>query len=244
MTSINLIQVIKSIISKNKKQSKKGGKDFSALKNHFMNRKFVAKSNFVLRRVLNSEDNIDILKEFIEVILDIEIKSAKINPYLERIKNKLPSEENFGIADLRVQIVGNEELNIGIQIIDGQHILTKMFLYFAQINSYQLEYKDNREFAKTITINILDDIFTKETKYHSRMILKEEKMTNILEDYLEIHILELPKFKINKDEEMSLKEAWLNYLKGENIEKAIHKSENIKKLDDLLNYYWDNEIME
>ena len=244
MTSIILIQVIKSIISKNKKQSKKGGKDFSALKNHFMNRKFVAKSNFVLRRVLNSEDNIDILKEFIEVILDIEIKSAKINPYLERIKNKLPSEENFGIADLRVQIVGNEELNIGIQIIDGEHILTKMFLYFAQINSYQLEYKDNREFAKTITINILDDIFTKETKYHSRMILKEEKMTNILEDYLEIHILELPKFKINKDEEMSLKEAWLNYLKGENIEKAIHKSENIKKLDDLLNYYWDNEIME
>lgn len=244
MTSIILIQVIKSIISKNKKQSKKGGKDFSALKNHFMNRKFVAKSNFVLRRVLNSEDNIDILKEFIEVILDIEIKSAKINPYLERIKNKLPSEENFGIADLRVQIVGNEELNIGIQIIDGQHILTKMFLYFAQINSYQLEYKDNREFAKTITINILDDIFTKETKYHSRMILKEEKMTNILEDYLEIHILELPKFKINKDEEMSLKEAWLSYLKGENIEKAIHKSENIKKLDDLLNYYWDNEIME
>lgn len=244
MTSINLIQVIKSIISKNKKQSKKGGKDFSALKNHFMNRKFVAKSNFVLRRVLNSEDNIDILKEFIEVILDIEIKSAKINPYLERIKNKLPSEENFGIADLRVQIVGNEELNIGIQIIDGQHILTKMFLYFAQINSYQLEYKDNREFAKTITINILDDIFTKETKYHSRMILKEEKMTNILEDYLEIHILELPKFKINKDEEMSLKEAWLNYLKGENIEKAIQKSENIKKLDDLLNCYWDNEIME
>ena len=244
MTSIILIQVIKSIISKNKKQSKKGGKDFSALKNHFMNRKFVAKSNFVLRRVLNSEDNIDILKEFIEVILDIEIKSAKINPYLERIKNKLPSEENFGIADLRVQIVGNEELNIGIQIIDGQHILTKMFLYFAQINSYQLEYKDNREFAKTITINILDDIFTKETKYHSRMILKEEKMTNILEDYLEIHILELPKFKINKDEEMSLKGAWLNYLKGENIEKAIHKSENIKKLDDLLNYYWDNEIME
>ena len=209
-----------------------------------MNRKFVAKSNFVLRRVLNSEDNIDILKEFIEVILDIEIKSAKINPYLERIKNKLPSEENFGIADLRVQIVGNEELNIGIQIIDGQHILTKMFLYFAQINSYQLEYKDNREFAKTITINILDDIFTKETKYHSRMILKEEKMTNILEDYLEIHILELPKFKINKDEEMSLKEAWLNYLKGENIEKAIQKSENIKKLDDLLNCYWDNEIME
>ena len=43
-----------------------------------MNRKFVAKSNFVLRRVLNTEENLDILKEFIEVILNIEIKEAKI----------------------------------------------------------------------------------------------------------------------------------------------------------------------
>ena len=52
-----------------------------------MNRKFVAKSNFVLRRVLNSKDNIDILKEFIEVILNIQIKEAQINPYLQKRKN-------------------------------------------------------------------------------------------------------------------------------------------------------------
>ena len=50
-----------------------------------MNRKFIAKSNFVLRRVLNSEENIDILKEIIESILDIKIKEAKINPYLEKL---------------------------------------------------------------------------------------------------------------------------------------------------------------
>lgn len=157
-----------------------------------MNRKFVAKSNFVLRRVLNSEDNIDILKEFIEIILDIKIKEAQINPYLEKKKNNLPAEENFGIADLRIKTNENEELNIGIQIIDGEHILTKMFLYYAQIYSNQLEYDDNREIAKTITINILDFIFTKETKYHSRMILKEEEIGNTIKDYLEMHILELP----------------------------------------------------
>ena len=50
-----------------------------------MNRKFIAKSNFVLRRVLNTEENLDILKEFIEVILNLEIKEAKINPYLEKL---------------------------------------------------------------------------------------------------------------------------------------------------------------
>ena len=126
----------------------------------FMNRKFIAKSNFVLRRVLNTEDNIDILKELIEAILNIEIKEVKINPYLGKKKNNLPAEENFGIADLRIKTDENEEENIGIQIIDGEHILTKMFLYFSQIHFNQLDYDDNREVAKTVTINILDFILT------------------------------------------------------------------------------------
>ena len=209
-----------------------------------MNRKFVAKSNFVLRRVLNTEENIDILQEFIEVILNIKIKNAKINPYLQKKKKNLPAEENFGIADLRIKTMENEELNIGIQMIDGEHVLTKMFLYFAQIHSNQLEYDDNRKVAKTITINILDFIFTKEMKYHSRMILKEEELEDTLKNYLEIHIIELPKFKLNSNKIMTLKETWITYLKGENIEKAIKKSEKIAKLDNLLKKYWREEVME
>ena len=209
-----------------------------------MNRKFVAKSNFVLRRVLNSEDNIDILKEFIEVILDIKIKEAQINPYLEKRKNNLPAEENFGIADLRIKTNENEELNIGIQIIDGEHILTKMFLYYAQIYSNQLEYDDNREIAKTITINILDFIFTKETKYHSRMVLKEKEIEDTVKDYLEMHILELTKLAMKIRKEINLKEGWMNYLRGDNIEEAIKKSKKIEKLDDILKKYWREEVME
>lgn len=209
-----------------------------------MNRKFVAKSNFVLRRVLNTEENVDILKEFIEVVLNLEIKEAKINPYLEKIKNHLPAEENFGIADLRIKTIENEERNVGIQIIDGEHVLTKMLLYYAQIHGNQLEYDENREIAKTNTINILDFILNKDLDYHSKMVLSKETMTNILNDYFEIHILQLPKFKIINHKNMTLKQAWMSYLKGENIEETIKKSEKIKKLDTLLGKYWSEEVME
>lgn len=209
-----------------------------------MNRKFVAKSNFVLRRVLNTEENVDILKEFIEVVLNLEIKEAKINPYLEKIKNHLPAEENFGIADLRIKTIENEERNVGIQIIDGEHVLTKMLLYYAQIHGNQLEYDENREIAKTNTINILDFILNKDLDYHSKMVLSKETMSNILDDYFEIHILQLPKFKIINNKNMTLKQAWMSYLKGENIEETIKKSEKIKKLDTLLGKYWSEEVME
>ncbi len=140
-----------------------------------MNRKFVAKSNFVLRRVLNTKENIDILIEFIEVILNIKIKEATINPYLEKRKENLPAEENFGIADLRVKTNEGKEINIGIQIIDGEHVLTKIFLYFAQIHVYQLDHDIKRKIVETKTINILDFIVTKSKEYHSRMILDNKK---------------------------------------------------------------------
>ena len=209
-----------------------------------MNRKFVAKSNFVLRRVLNTEENVDILKEFIEVVLNLEIKEAKINPYLEKIKDYLPAEENFGIADLRIKTTENEERNVGIQIIDGEHVITKMLLYYAQIHGNQLEYDEDREITKTNTINILDFVLNKDLDYHSKMVLSKEKMTNILDDYFEIHILQLPKFKIENSKNMTLKQAWVSYLKGENIEETIKKSEKIKKLDILLRKYWREEVME
>ncbi len=209
-----------------------------------MNRKFVAKSNFVLRRVLNTEENVDILKEFIEVVLNLEIKEAKINPYLEKIKDYLPAEENFGIADLRIKTTENEERNVGIQIIDGEHVITKMLLYYAQIHGNQLEYDEDREITKTNTINILDFVLNKDLDYHSKMVLSKEKMTNILDDYFEIHILQLPKFRIENSKNMTLKQAWISYLKGENIEETIKKSEKIKKLDILLRKYWREEVME
>lgn len=209
-----------------------------------MNRKFIAKSNFVLRRVLNTEENLDILKEFIEVILNLEIKQAKINPYLEKLEKHLPAKENFGIADLRIKTTENEERNIGIQIIDGEHVLTKMLLYYVQIHGNQLEYDEDREIAKTNTINILDFVLNKGLDYHSRMVVAEDTMTNIINDYLEIHILQLPKFKLENSKDMTLKQAWISYLKGENTEEAIKKSQKIKKLDELLEKYWKEEIME
>ena len=209
-----------------------------------MNRKFVAKSNFVLRRVLNTEENIDILKEFIEVILNVHIKEAKINPYLEKLKDNLPAEDNFGIADLRIKTNENEERNIGIQIIDGRHVLIKILLYYLQIHGKQLQYDEYRKIAKTNTINILDFIFNDDIDYHSRMVVREETMTNIINGYPEIDILQLPKFKMENYKNMTLKQAWISYLKGENIEEAIQKSKQIQKLDRLLEKYWREEVME
>ena len=110
-----------------------------------MNRKLVSKSNLVLRKVLNKEEHIDILKDMIEGILDIKIESIRLNPYLKSKEKYLPKEENFGVADVRIITKEKESLNVGIQFIDGFYIQNKLLLYYAQIHTNQLEQQENQK---------------------------------------------------------------------------------------------------
>ena len=207
-----------------------------------MNRKFVSKSNRVLRKILNSKENLDIIQDFIETFLEIKIQEIKLNPYLEIKSKNLPSKENFGIADVRIKKQDEEELNIGIQMIDGYYAQNKMLLYYAQIHSNQLEYEDNRKIAKTSTINLLDFNYLKSDSYFNKITIPSKT-----ENKIELYVLELPKFHTWKSKKISKQEAWMTYLCGNSEEKMqiiLEEFDKIKKLDNLLEDYWKNEVME
>ena len=116
-----------------------------------MNRLFVSKSNYVLRKILNKQTSLEIIKDFIEAVLKLEIKQIELHPYLDKISKFLPQEDNFGIADVRILTKDNRELNVGIQIIDGYYIQNKLLLYYAQIHGNQLEY-ENQELPKLLQL--------------------------------------------------------------------------------------------
>lgn len=212
-----------------------------------MNRKFISKSNRILRKILNSKDNLDIVQNFIESLLKIKIKEIQLNPYLEKKAKYLPEEDNFGIVDVRVKLLDNEELNIGIQFIDGYYIQNKMLLYYAQIHSNQLEYDDRRKIAKTVTINLLDFNYFDSKEYHKKVVVKPNKDEGIVDNNIELHVFELPKFKNRNSNKSNHEEAWMTYLCGEkdnSFNMVVEKFDKINKLDRLLNKYWENEKME
>lgn len=211
-----------------------------------MNRKFISNSNYVLRKVLNNEDCLGILKDFIESVLDINIKEIELNPYLEEKSKYLPREENFGIADVRIKTNINEEMNIGIQFIDGIYVQTKMLMYYAQIHLNQLEYDKKREFARTVTINLLDFNVFSSSSYDKTIKIASNEGGIKLEE-LEMYVIELPKFTIENINNMTEKEEWISYLKGYNdnlLDNKIIKNKNIILLDELLEKYWAEEKME
>lgn len=212
-----------------------------------MNRKFISHSNFVLRKVLNSKENLDIIQDFIEAVLNIEIEEIELNPYLKSKAKYLPTEENFGIADVRIRLKNSQELNVGIQFIDGYYIENKILLYYAQIHTNQLEYDEDRKVASTITINILDFDYFEMADYHQKKYIETKIDRNGKNEKLEIHTIELPKFKYIKKIPISKEEEWMIYLSGNNsslVKEVLKRNKKINKLNNLLQEYWEKETMQ
>lgn len=216
-----------------------------------MNQKFVAKSNYLLRKVLNSENNLDILQDFVEAILNVNIQKIFLNPYLNIKSKQLPAEENFGIADMRIKTKENQEFNVGIQFIDGKYIQTKLLLYYAQIHSNQIEYKDNRMITKTVTINILNQNYYDSFSYHKIIQMKSTNKgienNELKDEEILLHVIELPKYQPIFLHNLNKEEQWITYLKGDNaeeIERVKRMNYKINKLDILIDNYWEKEKIE
>ena len=221
-----------------------------------MNQKFIAKSNYLLRKVLNSEESLDILQDFIESILNINIEKIILNPFLNKKENQLQTEENFGIADVRIKTKDKQELNVGVQFIDGKYIQTKMLLYYALVNNNQIEYQDQRKIVNTITINILNQNFYDSFSYHKIVKFSnsnEQDSSNKQEKdrdedkVILLHVIELPKFQPMFLQNLDKEEQWITYLKGDNVEEVerVKKiNQKIKKLDILIDNFWNEERIE
>lgn len=221
-----------------------------------MNQKFIAKSNYLLRKVLNSEYSLDILQDFIEAILNISIEKIILNPFLNEKENQLQTEENFGIADVRIKTKDKKELNVGIQFIDGKYIQTKMLLYYLQINTNQIEYGDDRKIVDTVTINILNQNFYDSFSYHKIVEISnlnkdvsnnEQEKDEDENGAILLHVIELPKFQPIFLHNLDREEQWITYLKGDNaeeVERVKKMNYRIQRLDMLIDEYWNQEKIE
>ena len=211
-----------------------------------MNRKFISKSNYVLRKVLNQEKSLDIIKDFIEQVLEIKISKIILREYLKECSDYLPKEEDFGMVNVRIIDEKGKEKNVGIQFIDGYYIQSKILLYYAQIHMIQDKYKTNNTVVETTTINILNcEIFKIKELYKPITICGSKDKIKDFEN-VDLHILEIPKFIEKRNIIENKKDAWMAYFAGiddKMIEEAKEKDNKIEKLDNMLDEYWENEML-
>lgn len=211
-----------------------------------MNRYFIENSNITLRKILNKEENLDIVQNLIEGILKLKIKKIILRPYLEKRVQYLPKEEKYGVVIVRVIDETEKQYNIGVQFMDGLYLQEKILTFGMSIHVNQTQYDSYNNKVDTLTINFLDFQGFKTESYHKIITFLEGKdYENLkLRDEIKLHAIELPNFYSKNAE--TLEDEWLIYIKGEDekiIDKIKEKNEYIKKLDNILVDYWKKEII-
>lgn len=195
--------------------------------------------DYAFKRVFGRNGNEGILKDFLESILDIEIKNITIqNPEIP--KNMRDSK--IGILDVRAEINGKEIIEVEMQVQNQYNIDKRSPIYITKIYSDQLKEGDSYvKVKKVAVINILNFNYYERNSYHSVGRMKFEKskenekvdMGYILEeqyvtDDLEMHFIELSKFRKKNPDISSKLDQWLWLICGEEEKIKMAKNENEK----------------
>lgn len=149
-------------------------------------------------------------------------------------------ENRIGVLDLKATVNENTTIDIEIQVKDYHNMIERSTFYVAGL--YHTGLKRGEEFEtnnKVIGINILKFNIFEWKKYHSKGILKEEKLNEVITEALELHFIEIPKFLKSKNEGSKKLRQWLEFISNERkgeIEMAVKENEKIAKAKEEYEY--------
>jgi len=165
------------------------------------------RNDFVFNSFFGVERNSYLLLKFLNSILDIPISTIEfVDPHLESTH----AEDKGSVMDVRVRTAEGEQINIEMQLGNHRAFPERMLIYWAKMyGSQQKSGMGYRELRKAVQIIITDFVLLEEENYHNLYQISNQKNNSLLSNHLEIHVLELPKLRINNIIEVTELERWI-----------------------------------
>ena len=195
-------------------------------------------NDYIFKKIFTKKGNESILKDLLNSILEIKIKEIEVmadtNLEKEIETNKL------GILDIKAVLDNEIIINIEIQIINNYNMIERTLYYWSGLYYNQLKKgEDYKEVKKVITINILDYNEFQEGPYHEIAKLRREYMYRVLTDKMEIHIIQIPKFKKQRKDIRTKLDLWMKFISQidkERVKNAMNQNKEIKKAQEEYEY--------
>jgi predicted transposase/invertase (TIGR01784 family) len=184
-------------------------------------------NDLVFKKVMGEQGNEIQLKAFLEAVLDRELKSVEIDGAMELtpdiIGNKLSRLDVFAKTDDDVGI------NIEVQLKDHKNMGKRSIFYWGRTFGNALKSGKDNDYVilpDVITINLLGFDYIEdepEEEYHNIYHVRNGRSGKILDNCLEIHFIEMPKFLKLKDKDIAnnKKHRWLAFLDNNISEETL-----------------------
>ncbi|THB62676.1 MAG: Rpn family recombination-promoting nuclease/putative transposase [Spirochaetaceae bacterium] len=177
-------------------------------------------ADIFVRYLLGSEENTDILIDFINAVFsqkghDLVVEIQLLNPFnLRTIR-----ESKESILDVKAKDSKNRWINIEIQIAPDASYANRSLYYWAKSYAGQLKTGDAYgNLNPAVCINLMDfEIFPQLPGYHSCFQITEvDAPEYVLSEHLQIHFIELPKNQLDGIRSVKNQlDAWCYYFENE-----------------------------
>ncbi|GHU75230.1 transposase [Spirochaetia bacterium] len=176
------------------------------------------KSDFIFKLIFGDERNIDILKSFLQAVLDIppeEYESITIvDPHLKREDGL----DKLSILDVKIHTRSGYVIDVEIQLVDVPNMRERIALYTAKMVTEQIAKGDEYGVLKRVISIVITDyaLLPEEEPYHNVYRWLNTKTHREFTDLIELNTLELPKLPQQADK--SELWDWMRFLKCEKQE--------------------------
>ena len=203
---------------------------------------FTARNDYAFKKIFGSEENKDILIEFLSLATgiekndfnDIRIENNELQPQFY--------QDKAGRLDIKVILKDGKKIDIEMQNIYFSYYPKRSILYWCEL--FIESFKKGEAYSnlnKCIAINILNESFPLTDKLHSIYQILEIENHSQLDDVLAIHFLDLTKLKAIQETEL---EKWLLFIRTEDKkvrEKLAEGNPMIAKANVVMNNFYSNE---
>ena len=196
-----------------------------------MAEKLQVTNDYVFTTLFGKIGNEEILKGLVEAIIGAEIKSLQI---VENTKLEKDFKSNkLGILDIKAVLDDGTKVNIEMQMVNKKDIVERTLFYWSKLYVEGIKEGTNYiELPKTITINILNYGFLPDNEYHLISHLYYDKAKEkMLTDKLEIHFIDLVRFRkivTGVGDELT---AWLSFIDGSREEMVDVAMDSVKAIE-------------
>ena len=193
-------------------------------------------NDVIFKRVFTKKEKSGILEDFLSSILKVKIKKAIVKN-AEIPKDAL--KEKLSVLDIRAETDNNKIIDLEMQVKNKYNTKQRGVYYMSKNIATQLfgggHYQDIKP---SVVILILNYNLYKVNSYHviAHMKLEKTRDENYINlgytneekeatDMLEMHIIELPKYRRKKGKTYTKKEQWLSLIAGEKEKKMARLDE-------------------
>jgi len=200
-------------------------------------------NDYIFKRIFGQKKNSDILKDLLQAILpNWNIKNVEPRQEVQLETDFIT--DKVCRLDILATLDDGTKVDIEMQMRNYNDIEARSLFYTTREYHQSLENgQDYIEIPKSIGIWISNfNVFNDEGPFHEIVRLRRDYENQIFTDKIEMHYLQLPKFK-QKCKRISNKlEEWLTFISFENMEELkMIENEKVKKAEEELEYLSGDE---